>query len=390
MPLETNKLTSQTIKSLGAGKFSDGEGLWLVKYENGNGKWFLRYTIYGRRREMGLGAFPKVTLKEAREAAGKWRRLVRDGKDPISERDKLSASGKLNMSLLQDVALDAYESRKAELREDGKSGRWFSPIRNHILPKLGKMPVSQISQLEVKDTLSPIWHSKAVTARKALNRLNICLRHAAALGLEVDLQATEKAKILLGKQRHKPQNIASIHWKDVPQFYQSLNQGSITELAMKLLILTAVRGKPLRFINLEQINDDVWTIPFDLMKGRLDATEDFRVPLSTQALEVINQAKPFARDGFLFPSKVKGVISDNTLGKFMARLGLKERPHGFRSSFRGWVAEATNTPFEVAETCLAHRVGNKSSQAYQREDFLEQRKSIMNKWGYFLSTGSLN
>ena len=389
MPLETNKLTSQTIKSLGTGKFSDGEGLWLVKYENGNGKWFLRYTIYGRRREMGLGAFPTVTLKEARESAGKWRRLVRDGKDPISERDKLSASGKLNMSLLQDVALDAYESRKAELREDGKSGRWFSPIRNHVLPKLGKMPVSQISQLEVKDTLSPIWHSKAVTARKALNRLNICLRHAAALGLEVDLQATEKAKILLGKQRHKPQNIASIHWKDVPQFYQSLNQGSITELAMKLLILTAVRGKPLRFLNLEQINDDVWTIPFDLMKGRLDATEDFRVPLSTQALEVINQAKPFARDGFLFPSKVKGVISDNTLGKFMARLGLKERPHGFRSSFRGWVAEATNTPFEVAETCLAHSVGNKSSQSYQREDFLEQRKSIMNKWGYFISTGRL-
>ena len=389
MPLETNKLTSQTIKSLGTGKFSDGEGLWLVKYENGNGKWFLRYTIYGRRREMGLSAFPTVTLKEARESAGKWRRLVRDGKDPISERDKLSASGKLNMSLLQDVALDAYESRKAELREDGKSGRWFSPIRNHILPKLGKMPVSQISQLEVKDTLSPIWHSKAVTARKALNRLNICLRHAAALGLEVDLQATEKAKILLGKQRHKPQNIASIHWKDVPQFYQSLNQGSITELAMKLLILTAVRGKPLRFLNLEQINDDVWTIPFDLMKGRLDATEDFRVPLSTQALEVINQAKPFARDGFLFPSKVKGVISDNTLGKFMARLGLKERPHGFRSSFRGWVAEATNTPFEVAETCLAHSVGNKSSQSYQREDFLEQRKSIMNKWGYFISTGRL-
>ncbi len=390
MPLETNKLTSQTIKSLSAGKFSDGEGLWLVKYENGNGKWFLRYTIYGRRREMGLGAFPTVTLKEAREAASKWRLLVRDGKDPISERDKLSASGKLNMSLLQEIALDAYESRKAELREDGKSGRWFSPIRNHILPRLGKMPVSQISQLEIKDTLSPIWHSKAVTARKALNRLNICLRHAAALGLEVDLQATEKAKILLGKQRHKPQNIASIHWKDVPQFYQSLNQGSITELAMKLLILTAVRGKPIRFINLEQINDDVWTIPFDLMKGRLDATEDFRVPLSTQALEIINQAKPFARDGFLFPSKVKGVISDNTLGKFMARLGLKERPHGFRSSFRGWVAEATSTPFEVAETCLAHSVGNKSSQSYQREDFLEQRKSIMNKWGHFLSTGKLN
>ena len=145
---------------------------------------------------------------------------------------------------------------------------------------------------------------------------------------------------------------------------------------MKLLILTAVRGKPIRYINLEQINDDVWTIPFDLMKGRLDATEDFRVPLSTQALEVINQAKPFARDGFLFPSKVKGVISDNTLGKFMAKLGLKERPHGFRSSFRGWVAEATNTPFEVAETCLAHDVWEQKLSVIPKEDFQSNEKAL--------------
>ena len=95
MPLETNKLTSQTIKSLGAGKFSDGEGLWLVKYENGNGKWFLRYTIYGRRREMGLGAFPTVTLKEAREAASPWESgSPRDARTRTSGCGGLSSSGR--------------------------------------------------------------------------------------------------------------------------------------------------------------------------------------------------------------------------------------------------------------------------------------------------------
>lgn len=127
-----------------------------------------------------------------------------------------------NLHLFKDIAKDAFESRKAELKGDGVAGRWFSPLELHILPKLGKVPVSDIDQNDIRDVLSPIWHTKAETARKAMNRLGICLTHAAALGLEVDLQATEKARALLGKQRHKVQNVPAMAWRDVPAFYASL------------------------------------------------------------------------------------------------------------------------------------------------------------------------
>lgn len=379
-----HKLTAATAKAKPAGKYSDGGGLWLYKREDGGAKWVLRYTIFSRRHEMGLGRFLDVSLKEAREEAEKWRAVVRQSKDAIKERERLRREAERNMHLLSDIALDAFESRKAELKGDGKAGRWFTPLELHVLPKLGRMPVSQIDQRDIRDTLAPIWHTKADTARKAMNRLGICLRHAAALGLDVDLQATDKAKALLGQQRHKPQHIPALPWQEVPAFYQSLSGGSITELALRLLILTAVRSYPLRNLHLDQIDGDVWTIPAEAMKGRAGATRDFRVPLSQEAQRVIAEAKPFARDGFLFPGVRKGVISDMTMSKFMERRGMKERPHGFRSSFRDWLAEATNVPHDVAETALGHTVGGTVERSYRRTDFLEQRQRLMERWSQIL------
>ena len=383
-----NKLSAQEVKTAEAGKHSDGGGLWFAKSEEGNAKWFLRVVVHGRRREMGLGAYPAVSLKEARLEAEKWRSVVRQGQDPIKLRDKQARDAARNMHLLQDVALDAFESRKAELKGDGKAGRWFSPLELHVLPKLGKVPVTDIDQRDIRDTLAPIWHEKASTAKKAMDRLGICLRHAAALGLDVDLQATLKAKALLGQQRHETQNTPALHWQDVPTFYQTLTDGTASELALRLLILTAVRSAPLRFMHLDQIDGDTWTIPAEGMKGRKGATSDFRVPLSTEAQTVIEQAKPFARNGFLFPGVRRGVISDATMSKYMDRRGMKERPHGFRSSFRDWTAEATNTPHDVAETCLGHVSGGKVERAYRRTDFLEQRRLLMERWGNMLVTPS--
>lgn len=375
-----NKLSAQGVKSAEAGKYSDGGGLWIFKSDSDGGKWVLRVHVHGRRREMGLGAYPRVSLKEARLEADKWRRVYQQGKDPIKQRQSAQRAAERNMHILNDIALDAFESRKAELKGDGKAGRWFSPLELHVLPKLGKMPVSEIDQRDIRDTLAPIWHDKAETARKAMNRLGICIKHAAALGLDVDIQAVDKAKALLGKQRHKAVNVPALHWKDVPAFYQSLNEGTVTELALRLLILTAVRSAPLRFLHLDQIEGDVWTIPADAMKGRKDATSDFRVPLSSEALAVIEQARAFARDGFLFAGVRKGVISDATMSAYMNRRGMVERPHGFRSSFRDWTAEATNTPREVAEICLGHVSGGSVELAYRRTDYLEQRRFLMERW----------
>lgn len=132
------------------------------------------------------------------------------------------------------VPVEAFEARKAQLKGDGKAGRWFSPLELHVLPKLGRVPVEELDQQDITNTLAPIWHTKADTARKAMNRLGIVMRHAAAMGLDVDMQATEKAKALLGKSRHQPKHVPAMDWREVPAFYQSLNEGTITNLALRL------------------------------------------------------------------------------------------------------------------------------------------------------------
>ena len=141
---------------------------------------------------MGLGGINVVSLKDARTAAAKCRLQVAQEIDPIKQREKERREASRNLHVLEDVAKDAFESRKAELKGDGVAGRWWSPLKLYVLPKLGKVPVSEIDQTDIRDTLAPIWHAKADTAKKALNRLAICLKHGAALGLDVDQQASNR------------------------------------------------------------------------------------------------------------------------------------------------------------------------------------------------------
>ncbi len=342
---------------------------------------------------MGLGRYDSkgefgASLKEARENAQKWRSVVRQGKDPIKVREKEKRALSKADHTLEKVAEEAFEARKAELRDDGKAGRWFTPLKLYVLPKLGKVPVEDIDQRDIKNTLGPFWHEKADTAQKALNRLRITMRYAAAMGLDVDIQATEKAKALLGKTRHVIQNIPSMPWREVPAFYDSLNEGTITHLALRFLILTSLRSKPIRFCRLDEIEGNVWTVPADNMKARKGHESEFRVPLSEGALSVIDQVKPLSRDGYLFPSQRKGVISDATMSRLMERRGLEARPHGFRSSFRTWCAEATDVSDHVAEAAMAHVTGSKVERAYRRTDFLEQRSALMGRWADHVTGGS--
>ena len=193
----------------------------------------------------------------------------------------------------------------------GLAGRWDTPLRLHILPVLGKMHVEEITQNEIKHAIAPIWFEKAETARKAMSRTGIVLRHAAAAGYDVDLQATEKAKALLGAQVYVVTHVPSISWQDVPAFYASLDAGRITHLALRLTILTACRSAEIRFINLNELNGDVWTIP----ATRTKTGNEHRVPLSKEALTIISQAQVFRRDGYLFPNRNKGMISDMTMSR---------------------------------------------------------------------------
>jgi len=383
-----NRLSAALVKAAPAGKYCDGGGLWLVKRPDGGAQWVLRYTIHGRRREMGLGSMPDVGLAAARQMAERWRAVAANGFDPIKTREREAREAARADISLAVITSAAFEARKAELRGDGQAGRWLSPLENHILPKLGKVPVTDLDQRDIRDALAPIWHTKADVARKALNRLGIVLRHAAAMDLDVDLQATAKAKALLGQSQHVAKNIPSMAWKDVPAFYTSLAEPTPTHLALRLLILTGVRSGPLRNLRLEHIKEDVWTVPAELVKGRKGKTQAFRVPLSQEAVAIIEQAKPFARDGLLFPGVKAKPMSDMTLTTLMKRRGLEARPHGFRSSLRNWLAETTDAPFEVAEAMLGHATGNKVQRAYLTTDFIEQRRVLAERWADFVTGGT--
>jgi integrase len=383
-----NRLTSSFIKTAPVGKHCDGGGLWLIKRDDGGAQWVQRVTVHGRRREMGLGGLSSLGLADARKLSERWRKLAAAGRDPIKEREAEERAARREDITLEILTAAAFESRKAELKGDGTAGRWLSPLTIHVLPKLGKVPVTDLDQRDIRDTLAPIWHSKADTARKAINRLSIVLKHAAALGLDVDLQATDKAKALLGKSRHVAKNIPAMAWSDVPDFYASIEEPTLTHLALRLLILTGVRSTPLRTLRLDQLEDDVWTVPAEAMKGRKGATVDYRVPLSTEAQCIIDLARPHARNGYLFPNTRGGVISDMTLSRHMERRGLEARPHGFRTSLRTWLAEATDAPHEVAEGMLAHIVDGGVVRAYRRTDYLEQRAKLAARWANHVTGGA--
>jgi hypothetical protein len=207
-------------KNLGSGKYSDGQGLWLVRRDKDAGKWILRAVIDGKRREMGLGRWPDVSIAEARERATTARKTIRDGLDPIQQRAK--AKRVVKRLTLKEAIDGCYKAKQAELKKDGTAGRWMSPLLSHIIPKLGSIPVEDIDQHALVDTLGPIWHNKPEVARKALNRVNLTLKHAVALGLNVDLQAPMKAKALMGKQRHEVTHIPAMPYQDAPKFCEWL------------------------------------------------------------------------------------------------------------------------------------------------------------------------
>ena len=373
-------LTHRKAVSLEKGKYADGHGLWLSKTRKGAGHWFLRFTINGRRREMGFGPWPDVTITEARERAYDARRSVRDGNDPIEER-RVKRYGKRSVSLRKAIEL-CFEARQAQLKGNGEAGRWMSPLQTHVIPKAGHVPIENVDQHEIVRILKPIWHTKPSAAEKALNRISLTIQHAAAMGLDIDMQAAKKARALLGKQRHKIEHIPSLPYAEMPDFYSWLKKKETrTALALRFLILTVARTSEIRFATFEEIEGDAWILPEHRTKnGRLH-----RIPLVTEAQDIIERAKHNAFSELLFPRANGNPFSDAAMSMFMKREGFKARPHGFRASFRTWVEEQTDASFEVKEACLGHAVDSKVVEAYQRSDRFEKRRSLLNQWEKFLA-----
>ncbi|MBN4046440.1 tyrosine-type recombinase/integrase [bacterium AH-315-P15] len=375
----TIALTQMKAKSLGKGKYADGQGLWLVKSRRQTGKWILRIVVDGNRREMGLGRWPDVSIAEARQSASEARRKLRGGIDPIQERRQRRR--RVNRLTVAEAVKSCFEAKQAELKNDGHAGRWMSPLNTHVLPKIGKKAIEDIDQHELKRVLEPIWHEKPDTARKAMNRMNLTLKHGAALGLDVDLQAVMKVRALLGKQRHEVKHIPSLTYKEAPAFYQWLcTKSLVSALALRFLIVTAARTSEIRFATFDEIEDEVWTLGPDRTKtGR-----EHRIPLSNEATAIVQKARKSDEQKILFPAGRGKPMSDAAMSSFMEREGYKARPHGFRATFRTWVEETTDTPYEVKESALGHQVDGEVVRAYQRSDRLEKRAELMACWADYL------
>ena len=374
-----NLLSQMKIKSLGEGKHNDGQGLYLVKKHKQGGKWIQRLSVNGKRREMGLGRWPDVSIGEAREKASEARKQLRGGIDPIVERSKVVLIA--NGTTVADVIEGCFEARKVELKNDGAAGRWLSPLKIHIIPKIGKLPIEQLDQHIVTAVIGPIWHNKPEAAAKALSRVNLALKHAAALGLDVDLQSVPKAKALLGKQRHSVTHIPSMPYIDVPRFYAKLvSQSATSALALRFLILTAARTSEVRLATFDEVDGDIWHLSGERTKtGRVH-----RVPLTEEALGVVKLAHDRAENEFMFSSYRGRPLSDVAMSKLMREQGFDARPHGFRSSFRVWAEEQTDATFEVKEACLGHAVDAGVVGAYQRSDRLARRQNLLIQWEKFV------
>ena len=374
-----NTLNPMKAKSLSAGKYADGQGLWLVKRSPQAGKWVLRLSVSGKRREMGLGPWPEVSVADARTKALQARASLRDGTDPIATRQK--AQLRAMRLTLKEAIEGCFAARQAELKGDGAAGRWLSPLIVHVLPKYGTLAVEDVDQHVLKRMLDPIWHEKAHTARKVLNRVGLTLKHAAALGLDVDLQATMKAQALLGKQRHETKHVTSIPYQEAPAFYQWLcTQPHQSCFVLRFLLLTAARTGEVRFATADEIEDGVLVVP----AARTKTKREHKIPLTDEALRVIEQAHKYEGSNLLFPSPRGKPLSDATMSRFMEREGYEARPHGFRATFRSWAEECTDAPFEVKEACLGHVVDAGVVGAYQRGERLEGRRRLLQGWEEFV------
>lgn len=386
-----NRLKAMQITKADDGKLEDGGGLRLVK-KGEAGKWVYRYSHLGKRREMGLGNWPTISLADARKARDAWAAELAAGRDPISirneQQDAARAERDRHNPSFADLVDLVFEAKRDTLRGGGARGRWRSPLDLYAIPAFGRKRGSDVSQWDIVEALRPIWRTKHPTAEKCLQRVGVVLRSARRMGFPTSHDAVDAAKEMLGAVNHVPKPTPSVPWQDIPELYASLPETS-AGMCNRWLILTLVRMAAGRAAAVDEIEGDVWTVPAARVKGRKGKVQDFRVPLCGPAVEIAAAAQEYGQD-YLFPGLRGGPITDAAVEKCLRSVGADGTPHGFRASFRTWVQDRQACSWEVSEGVLGHIVGSKVERAYARSDLLDQRRIVMDTWARYVTGGSGN
>ena len=370
-----------------AGRYADGNGLYLHIDPSGARRWVQRLVIRGRSRGLGLGSYALVSLAQARRKALANRKLARQGGDPLGgKRD----SGVPTFEKAAGKVLDIY----SEAWRDGSNTarQWWASMRDHVFPRIGAKTVGEVTTADVMATLLPIWTSKHVTARRVRQRIGTVMRWAIAQGYRQDNPAGDAITAALPKRPTPVQHRAALPHHEVAAALAAVRNADAwvgTRLAFEFLVLTAARSAEVRLATWGEMDlaAMVWTVPGRRMKAK----REHRVPLYGRAVEVLREAKQLrgARneagdEALVFPAVRGRALDAAALSKLVRSLGIAAVPHGFRSSFRDWASERTNHPREVMEAALAHAVRNQTEAAYARSDLFERRRHLMEDWGEYL------
>ena len=408
------KLTAKQIENLTApGTYEDGDGLRLFIKPNGKKYWVLRFQLAGKRREMGLGTYPAIGLKEARQKSSDRRRLLRDGIDPLQARDdertaqQAAENQRIRKSVtFQDVSNDYIEAHRAGWKNVKHAQQWTNTLATYAAPVIGDLTTSQITTEHLLEILKPIWASKAETASRVRNRIELVLDAAKARGLR-DGENPARWRGHLDKllppsaKAKRTQKHPALPYSELSRFIQALNSvEGLSASALKMTILTACRTSEVLDADWSEVDlkAKLWSIP----AARMKAGKVHTVPLSDPLIALLEGLPRIKGSSLLFPGIRKGrPISNMAMLMTLRRMDEKDledggkgwrdsndrviTAHGFRSTFRDWAAECTHHAREVCEMALAHVVANGAEAAYWRSDLLEKRRSLMTEWANFVT-----
>ena len=392
-----NLLTATKVRTLTTpGTYTDGDTLTLRVSKTLNKRWVQRITIYGRQRNIGLGAYPAVGLAEARTKAQENARAIRQGRDPIKE--KRSARERLEeqdcIPAFREAAAAVIEIYRPTWKSDKTAKQWDGSLNKHVFPAMGDKRISEITTAHVTSILEPIWTKHEDVSRKLFQRMAIIFRHAISKGWRTDNPADERATNGLPKRRRRRNHFPALPYEEVPAALATIRDSDAdlnTKLAFEFMVLTAARSGEVRRAQWDEIDLEkrVRTVPDSLMK----MDKEHKIPLSDRAVEILEQARTLTNGELVFPTKRSiqkddpRPFSDMAFSMLMKRLGFAAVPHGFRSSFKDWTRERQQGSDIPSELALAHFPEDKVKGAYARSDLLETRRRLMQNWDHFLRTG---
>lgn len=365
-------------------------GLYLYVNDAGARSWVLRTMVGSKRRHMGLGGFPDVTLAQAREKARKARDDISQGIDPIAQRSALVSALRTQQASEKTFAQATegfLEAHGDSWKNPKHRAQWKSTLVTYAFPFMGKLLVRDVGQEHVLAALEPIWKTKNETASRLRGRIENVLDWATVRKYRAG-ENPARWKGHLDKLLATPSKVQKVkHHRALPidamaAFMTDLRQREGTAAkALEFTVLCAARSGEVRGAVWPEFDLDagIWTVPAERMK----ASKEHRVPLPESAVRILRAQPHFKDNELVFPSALGRPLSDMSMTSVMRRMEVDAVPHGFRSTFRDWARERTNYPRDLAEQALAHALDNKVEAAYRRGDALEKRRALMQAWDDF-------